>query len=232
MSSHNTESIPKASNIKMLSAMVGIGVMCAALIVLTYQGTFTRIESNKAEALQKAIFKVIPDIETTKVFRYSSEESFTKVEKAETGFEHVFCGYDENMVLKGAAIMGSGQGYADIIKILYGYDFDAQKIVGFYVLESKETPGLGDKIEKDVNFLDNFTSMDVELTDDNSALKNNVKTVKSGTKENSWEIDAITGATISSRAIGEILDKSTARWLPILQENKEEFEINSVKSEN
>jgi electron transport complex protein RnfG len=39
--------------------------------------------------------------------------------------------------------------------LLFGYDPEQQKIVGFYVLESKETPGIGDKIEKDP-FLSNM----------------------------------------------------------------------------
>ena len=48
---------------KMLQAMVGIGILCALLIVLTYQGTLPVIEKNKAEALEKAIFKGFPDSE-------------------------------------------------------------------------------------------------------------------------------------------------------------------------
>ena len=41
-----TYKVPMAGNIKMLRAMVGIGVLCALLIVLTYEGTFDRIENN------------------------------------------------------------------------------------------------------------------------------------------------------------------------------------------
>ena len=55
----NTE---QGNSMKMLQAMVGIGVLCALLIVLTYEGTLPAIEKNKAEALEKAIFKVVPDI--------------------------------------------------------------------------------------------------------------------------------------------------------------------------
>jgi electron transport complex protein RnfG len=40
--------------------MVGIGVFCALLIVLTYEGTLPRVTHLKAEALEKAIFKVVP----------------------------------------------------------------------------------------------------------------------------------------------------------------------------
>ena len=49
----------------------------------------------------------------------------------------------------GVAVEASGKATPDIIRILYGYDPENRQVVGFYVLESKETPGLGDKIEKD-----------------------------------------------------------------------------------
>ena len=38
----------------MLRAMAGIGLICALLIVLTFEGTLPRIERLKAEALEKA----------------------------------------------------------------------------------------------------------------------------------------------------------------------------------
>ncbi|MFZ1457866.1 MAG: FMN-binding protein, partial [Saprospiraceae bacterium] len=104
-----------------------------------------------------------------------------------------------------------------------------QKIIGFYVLESKETPGIGDKIEKDP-FLANMKSMDVALNDDQSTLKNEIKTVKNGQKTNAWEIDAITGATITSRAVGNILNTSSKEWIPKIYKNKQTF-LSNVKTE-
>ena len=115
----------------------------------------------------------------------------------------VYAGYDENDKLVGIAVPASGMGFADVLKVLYGYDPEKQAVVGFYVLESKETPGLGDKIEKDPNFLANFSALDVSLSDNFSEIKNTVVPVKNGAKKNPWEIDGITGATISSRAIWE-----------------------------
>ena len=123
------------------------------------------------------------------------------------------------------AIEASGLGFADVLRILYGYDPEKQAVVGFYVLESKETPGLGDKIEKDDNFLANFIALDVSLNENQDALKNKVVPVKQGDKENAWEVDGITGATISSRAIGNIIGESTERLVPLIYKNKNTFEI-------
>ena len=224
MSKTKTISRPTSANSsKMLRAMVGIGVLCALMIVLTYEGTLPRVTRLKAEALEKAISKVIPGTEKTKAFQYVENNGFSAIGGSEATGKIIYAGYDNNGKLTGVAIEASGMGYADVIRILYGYDFAKQTVVGFYVLESKETPGLGDKIEKDENFLANFIALDASLNDDLNNLKNKITPVKSGTKKNNWEVDCITGATISSRTIGEIIGESTERWVPVIFKNKEAF---------
>ncbi|MBK8515610.1 MAG: FMN-binding protein [Saprospiraceae bacterium] len=221
---------PEASNTKMLVSMVGIGVICALLIVFTFEGTSSYIEANKAEALEKAIFKVIPGIAKTKAFQINQDLSFTPLVPDNIKKSIVYAGYDASDQLKGIAIQANGQGYGEVLNVLYGYDPATQKIIGFYVLESKETPGLGDKIEKDERFLKNFEALDCALTDDFGKIKNQIKTVKSGAKTNGWEIDGISGATISSRAVGNIISISTDQWIPLIYKNQKSFLINN-KSE-
>ncbi len=187
----------------MYRALVGIGMLCGLLIAVVFQGTRPVIERNRAEALERAIFAVLP----------------AAIERAtfDVGDERVHAGYDESGGLVGFAIEAAGMGYADTISILYGYSPDAETIVGIQVLASKETPGLGDKIETDPNFLENFVALDVRLDASGRELVNTVETVKRGAKTEPWQIDGITGATISSQAIGDILANSTARWLPLLK---------------
>ena len=112
---------------------------------------------------------------------------------------------------------------ADLITILYGYSPESETIVGMQVLATKETPGLGDKIEKDERFVANFDALDVRLNDAGSAPANPIVTVKQGEKTEAWEIDGITGATISSVAIGDMLRASTARWAPVVTSNVDAF---------
>lgn len=213
---------------KMLIAMVSIGVICALLIVFSYEGTFGRIERLKAEALEQAVFKVLPGITKTGIFELTPDGKFISSDGKDRTKTLVYAGYDDQNTLKGIAIEGSGQGYADILKVLYGYDPATQTIVGFYVLESKETPGLGDKIEKDENFLANFNGLSVALSEDFSTIINKVVPVKFGTKENPWEVEGITGATISSRAIGNIIGESTATMIPLIYQQKESFAYSST----
>ncbi|MCH6202023.1 FMN-binding protein [Aquiflexum sp. LQ15W] len=219
----STQPNTNASSKKMLIAMVGIGVICALLIVLSYEGTKERIEILKAEALEKAVFKVVPGISKTRIFELTAEGTFVPSDGKDRSKTLVYAGYDETDVFKGIAIEASGQGYADILRILYGYDPETQTVVGFYVLESKETPGLGDKIEKDEDFLANFNALTVALTEDLSKIQNPVVPVKEGKKVNPWEVDGITGATISSRAIGNIIGESSAKMVPLIYKQQEVF---------
>lgn len=212
--------IVQPNSVSMLRAMVGIGAICGLLIVVTFEVTFSRIETLKEQALQQAIFNVIPGITETKPYSYQTS-GFKVSEEAESNV--IYAGYDSQGELKGLAIEASGQGYADIIRILYGYDPVNQKVIGFYVLESKETPGLGDKIEKDPLFLSNFNQLDVALSQDMTGIEHEVVPVKHGAKENAWEVDGITGATISSRAIAKIINESANEWLPHIQMHKEDF---------
>jgi electron transport complex protein RnfG len=220
-----------ASSIKMLRAMVGIGAVCALMIVLTFEGTKSRIAELKAEALEQAIFKVLPGTVTKATYFLDDKNSFSPSSGDEKEAKLVYAGFDAKGELIGIAIEASGIGFADVLRILYGYDPATQTIIGFYVLDSKETPGLGDKIEKDPIFLANFTALNVELASDLSTLKNAVVTVKSGKKENDWEIDGITGATISSRAIGDIMESSTKYWMPLIYKNKDVFQTQSLDQE-
>ena len=216
--------IPATNSSKMIRTMAGIGALCGLLIVLTYESTLPRIKRLKAEALEQAIFTVVPEISSTRAYTFKNGEFIAADENSE---QVVYAGFDQSGELKGVAIEASGQGYADILQILYGYDPEKQQVVGFYVLESKETPGLGDKIEKDQRFLENFTALDVTLKEDLSGLINKVIPVKSGTKKNPWEVDGITGATISSRAIGNIISESAELWIPRIYKNREVFEMKS-----
>jgi electron transport complex protein RnfG len=205
--------------------MVGIGVLCALLIVVTFQGTLPRIERLRAEALAQAVFKVLPGTKETRTY-YFEDGQFKEMEGDISNVTKVYAGFDQQGQLTGVAVEASGQGYADILRILYGYEPASQSIIGFHVLESKETPGLGDKIEKDADFLLNFGQLDVSLTDDSKQLKNAVVPVKQGEKQHPWEVDGITGATISSRAIGNIIGASTQQWVPLIYQQVNDFQLN------
>lgn len=208
----------------MLRAMGGVGILCSLLIVSTYQATLPVIERNKAEALEKAVFEVLPGTETKIDFRIMPDGRIEHAGTVTKGERIVYAGYDAQQNLTGIAIEAQGQGFQDVIRILYGFSPAQQTVIGFQVLESKETPGLGDKIEKDDDFLRNFAALDVALRADKSAVKNPVIPVKKGEKANPWEVECITGATISSKAIANILQSNTGDIIPVIMQNLAVFE--------
>lgn len=89
----------------------------------------------------------------------------------------------------GAAVVGgSEKGFSGLIKLMVGFNPKGE-IIDIAVLEQKETPGLGTKI-KDEPFLQQFRNK--------SPNDFNLKVKKDG-----GDVDALTGATITSRAFGE-----------------------------
>ena len=199
----------------MYRAIVGIGVLCALVIVGVYQGTEARIRDNQARFLDRAVTEVLPETRSKIAVGVDSQGRLVIVDEAAA--LPVFLSYDESGELAGAVLTGEGMGYQDTIRVLYAYSFDLDAIVGFKVLDSKETPGLGDRVEVEPHFLANFDALDVRLNDSESALLNPIVTVKQGEKTDPWQIDGITGATITTEAIGSILNESATTWVPVLK---------------
>ena len=212
------EAPPEVSSTRMIMTMAGIGIISGILLVFTYMGTLPTIEKNKAEALERAIFDVVPGASSKLTFT-PEDGRLRLVGPSEKPAEKYYAAYDDEGKLVGIAVEASGQGFADIIKVLYGYDPDCQCIVGFKVLATKETPGLGDKIETDPAFVANFEALDVSLSADGSTLANPVVFAKPGQKTNPWEVEGITGATITSKAIQNLINVSAMHAMAILQNN-------------
>jgi electron transport complex protein RnfG len=178
------------------------GLLSGLIIVLVYEATQPTIAAYKAKVLQEAVFRVLPG--TTRLQRLAYREGrLTVVQEADKDEEYVFSGYDADGNVVGYAIPGSGPGFQDIIRLLYGYLPEERKVIGMEILESRETPGLGDKIYKDAEFVANF---------DNLSVDPEIVTVKKGSKAAANEIDAITGATISSKAVARIINQTNERW--------------------
>jgi electron transport complex protein RnfG len=191
-------------------ALVGVGVASALLIAAAFAATAPIIERNRAAALERAVLQVVPGAE--RFIRHDLEQP-------------VYAAYDADGRLVGLALEAQTMGYQDTVRILYGYQPEQQAVIGMQVLESRETPGLGDRIETDPDFRANFTALDVRLVDDGDALAHPIELVKPGAKTRPWQIDAISGATISSAAIATMLRDSTAYWVPRLHGRRAEFAI-------
>lgn len=206
----------------MYRSLVGIGCICALLIVGVYLLTAPVIAHNRAVALQQAIFGVLPGTTRTVALRQGTDARFQLAGEGESA--DLYLGLNADGAMTGVAIEASGMGYQDLIRLIYGYSPTSGRIVGMQVLESRETPGLGDKIVHDADFLSVFTSLEVPLSVDGNAVREPVRAVKAGESREPWEFDAITGATISSRAVASILTGSTARWVPAVHAQRSQLD--------
>jgi len=188
------------SSIKLAFTLGFAGLLSGLALVAVYEATLPTIEANKAEALRVAVFKVVKNSSAMQKLVVSGG----KLAIAAEGDKQpgIFAAYGKDGRFVGYAIPGKGNGFQDTISLLYGFDPAKKKVVGMEILESRETPGLGDKIFKDKAFVGNFSALDVDPQ---------IVVVKSGRKKPN-EVDAITGATISSKAVVKIINEANKSW--------------------
>ncbi|MDH5354756.1 MAG: RnfABCDGE type electron transport complex subunit G [Gammaproteobacteria bacterium] len=194
-----SQTVVSASRIILTLAIAGL--ISGVAIVGIYEATFDTIAENRARELRDAVFTVLPGIDSMREMVY--REGQLVEGKAAIEEPSVYAGYDSSGEFKGYAIPARGPGFQDTIVLLYGYRMDTGRIVGMQVLESRETPGLGDKIFKDPEFVAEFNSLEVQP---------GIVLVKGGSRAGN-EVDAITGATISSRAVVRIINQANEKWL-------------------
>jgi electron transport complex protein RnfG len=202
MSSDALKQAAAPSSLRLVLTLAIAGLVSGVAIIGIYESTLPTITANKARELREAVFKVLPGVSQMQALVYR-DGSIIAVAQPEKDEPVVYGGYDEQGDFVGYAMPGAGPGFQDTIAILYGYVPHEKQVVGMEVLESRETPGLGDKIYKDAEFVAEFSALSVEPE---------IVAVKKGTGTQPNEVDAITGATISSKAIVRIINETHTAW--------------------
>jgi electron transport complex protein RnfG len=165
---------------KMVSTLCIIAILSAVILAKVYEITKPKIDANEKKAIDAAIYKVV-----------SATDSY-KTDKVKD--ETVYKCYDRNKKLCGIAFIAEGVGYQDVIKIMVGTDPEFDEILAIEVLDNSETPGLGNRITTPW-FENQFNGLN---------LDNKITVIKKAPAAAS-EIQAITGATISSQAVVDIV---------------------------
>jgi len=184
-----------ASSVRLISTLAFAGALAGLAIVMAFQWANPRIQAYKAKVLAEAITEVLgaPDHYETV---YVENGALTTQPTDTAGLDRVYVGYDENGKPVGVAMEWAEAGFQDVITLIFGYHPDTGDLMGMKVLDSKETPGLGDKIMKDTAFIDGFEDVGTPLVG-----------VKKGQGNGGHdEVVMITGATISSRAVIKIIN--------------------------
>jgi len=166
---------------KMLLNLIIVGALSGAVL----SGVFTKaeplIKANKEKELREAIFMVLPEAKDFKVVEKTVGQQKLIVYK----------GIDAGGLPVGVAFKADGNGFSANIGLMVGLDLDYLRLKGIEVLEQLETPGLGDRI-RDESFKDQFKGLET---------RPRIEYIKYRKPERPNQIQAITGATISSEAV-------------------------------
>ena len=106
----------------------------------------------------------------------------------------------------GIAFTSSGEGYGGFIHIMMGIDPN-EKITGIEIIGHLETPGLGSKIESPELFKDQFYGKSTEGSENGELV-----VVKGKKADKNWEIQALTGATISPSGVVQAINDGLAKF--------------------
>ena len=170
-------------------SLTAICFIAGVILSVADKYTSNAIAATKAAELLNAIRNVTPDFDNNPV-----DEQF-KVAVAESDSLTVFPAKKGGTWVGSAVESYSKNGFSGLIRVIVGFD-DNGKLVNFSVLEHNETPGLGSKMNewfrKDKN-QQNIIGRDM--------TKGTLKVAKDG-----GDVDAITAATISTRAFLEAVN--------------------------
>lgn len=164
----------------MVVVLFTITLISSAAVGGVYMITKEPIEQAKVAAVNDALNQVLPEYEAT-TSQTIEVNSLPIVAHTATVADKAV-GYAVESISK--------NGFGGTVRLMVGFD-TAGKIININVLEQKETPGLGTKMAEENNVLL------LSLKDKNAAEVN--MTVK----KDGGDIDALTAATISSRAYAE-----------------------------
>lgn len=189
---------PQVASAKLMATLGIAGALAGLVIVLVFQWADPQIQAHRAAALRAAVLEVLSEPASYRSL-YVTPDGLAEAPPTGTDTliaDKVFLGFDAAGDPVGYAVTGAEPGFQDFIHLIFGYDPATRSLLGMKVLESKETPGLGDKIFKDMDFVTGFQGVETPIV----GVKQGAATGAAN------EVDMITGATISSRTVIGIIN--------------------------
>lgn len=175
----------KSSLLNMTLVMLSVAFITAALLAFVNYKTERPIMEQKEKAITDGIIEVMGKQKVN--VKSTDTVNITIDNKSQTLIVHNIT--DTKGTEKGCAVESETQGFGGKLKILVGFDNEGT-ILGYTILETSETPGLGAKA--DTWF---------QKGGKGCIVGKNPKSTRLGvTKGDEGDIDAITASTITSRA--------------------------------
>jgi electron transport complex protein RnfG len=175
---------------RMILVLTLVGLISGGFLAGVAALTKEKIALNMQAEIEEAIKEVVDKAEINQVLL--EEEDFV-----------IYRELEEDGDLAGFAVQATGVGFQDKITLMFGLDASLKEITGLTIIDQKETPGLGAKIEDWETFLQFWENRDASglLT----LRKPPTSTID---KLLPTEINTITAATISSKKVLEIVNRS------------------------
>ena len=180
-----------SSFLKLVLSLSIVTVVAASALAAVYGITKDPIDQSKLNKKNNAIKLVQPGFDTQK----GVIKEVKVLPEGESDSLTVYISEWDNAFFGAAVETYTNMAFSGRFEIMVGFDKEG-KIMGTEVLKANETPGLGDKIDK---------------KKDNFPLQFNGKnpgTMKLKVKKDGGDIDAITAATISSKAFCDAVDRA------------------------
>lgn len=190
---------------RLLATLGTAGAVAGALVGVVYTLTIGPVRAHRAETMREAIAEVLHQPARWDTLYMEGDKLVLRPTGDPAKLPRVFQGYDASGRQIGVAVTAAEPGFTEIVSLIFGFDPESGRLLGMKVLEQKDTPGLGDKIQKDSSFVNQFAGAVAPL-----------KGVKRRSGNVPGEVDVIAGATISSRAVVRIINNAVARWRPLL----------------
>ena len=189
---------------RMILVLTSVGLISGGFLAGVATLTKEKIALNVQAEIEEAIQEVVDDAEVNTVLH--EEENLVIYQ--ETGKEGKIAGY---------AVQATGVGFQDKITLMFGLDPALEKITGLTIIDQKETPGLGAKIEDREAFLKFWENRNAS-----GPLSLRKPPESDIEKLPPDEVNTITAATISSQKVLDIVNSSLERARKLLQQGKEE----------
>ena len=169
---------------RMIVVLTIIAALSGSVLSMWDGVTAPKIAANRLKVLKQAISMVLPEY-----------DHYDELQIREDII--LYIGKDTTGAPVGIAFKAKGNGFSPDLTIMVGINPEFSRLTGIEILEQTETPGLGNKIE-DGWFKDQFIG---QIIDEQETVV--VKNIKPS--DPTRGIQAISGATISSKAVVNII---------------------------
>lgn len=189
----------KSTLLNMTAVLFGITLVASAGVGVVNMITAEPIAQAKQAATKAALTEVLPSFDGTTSEELTIDEMPITVYTATKG--GAVAGYAVQTMTK--------QGFSGVVRLMVGFTPEGE-VVNVNVLEQSETPGLGTKMADEGNPL--LMSVKGQKLEEKKLVDGKLAVRKDG-----GDVDALTAATISSRAYVDAMARAYAAYKQIAE---------------